>query len=331
MAIFERLKVVEPNSSELVTIYQNINCVTGSIAINDEFHDLLISINGTLHGPLGAGRYSLDPAYSPFFTRLRNFATGGKPPINVSVFYISKQNFTQQWGTGEIVCNENVIKIPLPIRVAAGGTMIFKINNSKLFMKSLVGLQAFNVDDLSASTKSLIIPQIRDTIVSRMSSSNFASSQIDTSGISQTMFSPLANALNEFGITLTKFAVTCFNVNKEDLDKLQQIHEQRIAKATEIEALANEISTIYNGSAYDRAKVEALINFSKSQGDGSSMSQLAMFPILMNIGQQMSAQMGDMFAASARTPHPTPLTCAHCHGVCETSHRFCPHCGHQIN
>lgn len=332
MAIFEKLKVFSPVDNQLVTILQDVNCPTGSKAINDEFHDLLISINGKLVGPLGPGEYSLDPKYSPFFTGIRNWPTGGVAPINVSIFYVSKQNFNQQWGTGEIVCNEKILKIPLPVRVAAGGSMLFKVTNSKLFLKSLVGLQGFNVDDLSGSTRALIIPEVRDAIVNRLGAESFVSAQTNLAGISSLVMTHLATALSRFGLSLTEFAITCFNINQEDLAKIQRIHEERVAKATDIEATANEIATIYNGNVYDKAKVEALINFSKNQGDAGGMSQLAMFPILMSLGRQLGDQMGDMFNQESRSPHPaSTISCSHCHRTITVGYRFCPHCGTQLN
>lgn len=332
MAIFEKLQVFAPVDSELVTILQNVNCPTGSKAINDEFHDLFLSINGKLVGPLGPGEYKLDPNYSPFFTGIRNFPTGGVAPINVSVFYVSKQNFNQQWGTGEIVCNEQILKVPLPVRVAAGGSMIFKVTNSKLFLKSLVGLQGFRADDLAESTRILIIPEVRDAIVNRMGTENFVSAQANLSGISSSVMTRLAPALSRFGLSLTEFAVTCFNVNREDLSKIQRIHEDRLSRATDLEAAANEIETIYNGNVYDKAKVEALINFSKNQGEAGGMSQLAMFPILMSLGRQLGDQMGDLFSPQRRVPHPVSgRTCAHCNRTVSNGYRFCPHCGTQLN
>lgn len=331
MAIFEKLKVFQPIDSQLVTILQNVNCPTGSKAINDEFHDMFISINGKLIGPLGEGRYDLDPRYSPFFTGIRNFATGDIPPINVSIFYVSKQNFTQQWGTGEIVCSEKILKMPLPIRVAAGGSMLFKVTNSKLFLKSLVGLRGFDVNDLASSTRALIIPEVRAAIVSRMGSESFVGAQPNLANISSSSMSALSTSLSRFGISLTEFAITCFNINKEDLLKIQRIHEERIAKATDIEAAANEISTIYNGNVYDKAKVEALINFSKNQGSTADMSQLAMFPFLMSFGRQISDQMGNIFEQTARTPHPVNTVCTNCNNSFTGNYRFCPHCGNPNN
>ncbi|MBR4073386.1 MAG: SPFH domain-containing protein [Clostridia bacterium] len=331
MAFFEKLKVFSPVDNELVTILQNVNCPTGSKVINDEFHDLFISMNGQLVGPLGAGRYDLNTNYSPFFTRIRNFPTGGIPPINVTIFFVSKQNFNQQWGTGEIVCSEKILKIPIPVRIAAGGSMLFKVTNSKLFLKNLVGLQGFNVDDLSSSTRALIIPKVRDAIVNRMESESFIGAQSNLAGISGSLMPPLAASLARYGISLTEFAVTCFNINQEDLAKIQSIHQSRVAKATDLEATANEIATIYNGNVYDRAKVEALLNFSKNQGEAGGMSQLAMFPILMSLGQQLSNQMGDVFDTTARTPRPAPAQCPNCHHTIPDRCRFCPDCGHQIN
>lgn len=334
MAIFEKLKVFEPKNNELVTIFQNVNCPTGSTVINDEFHDLFVSVNGTLHGPLCAGRYSIDPRYSPFFTGIRNFPTGGRPAINVSIFYVSKQNYTQQFGTGEIVCNETILQIPMPIRVAAGGTLIFKVINSRLFLKSLVGLSAFNVNDLSAGIRALILPTIRDALAHRLESENFAQAQPDLQSVANSVQPVLENDFRRFGLSLTMFGITCFNINQADIAKIQEIHDNRLKKATEIEAAANEISTIYGGNVRDRARMEALLNFSRNQGNAGSISQLAMLPVLMNIGREMSENMGMSQHAQQpnprpRTPRRAPKTCRNCARTYDGSFSFCPYCGHQ--
>lgn len=330
MAIFKKLDVIIPQSNEPVTIIQNIDCATGSKAINDEFHDMFLSINGKLIGPLGPGRYDLDTQSSPFFTGLRYFPTGGRAPINVSVFYVSKQNFTQQWGTGEFVCNENVVGIPFPIRVAAGGTMTFKVSNSRLFLKSLVGLRGFNVDDISASTRTLLIPSIRDALVERMGTENFATAQANVSAISTAVSPLLATEISTFGLSLTQFVLTCFNINNEDFAKLQKYNEKRLSNATDLEAAKNELDTIYGGNVYDKAKVEALINLSKASGDSGGISRLALLPMLMSVGREMSNQLGDVFSAP-RSARPIPSTCPHCNNTYEGNYRFCPHCGHRIN
>ena len=327
----KKLDVIAPINSKLVTILQDVNCATGSIAINDEFHDMFISINGELKGPFGGGRYSLDPGFSPFFARMRTYPTGGKAPINVTVFYVSKKNYTLQWGTGEITCSEKVLNIPLPIRLAAGGTLIFRVKDSKYFLKSLVGLQGFDVDDLDRSTRALVIPEIRDAIVARMTAESFIGAQANLSSISENALGSLLPALESFGLTVTKFVITCFNIRDEDLRRLQEIHEKRVTKATDIEALSNEINTIYNGNAYDRARVEALINFSKNQGSGS-MAQIAMFPALWTMGGRLGEEMQGLFGGSgSRTPQAATQTCAHCHRSFDSNFTYCPHCGQRIN
>lgn len=324
----EKAKVFSPANSTLVTILQDVNCVTGSIAINDEFHDLFVSINGKLIGPLSAGRYSLDPRFSPFFAKLRTFATGGQKPINVSIFYVSKKNYTLQWGTGEILCNEKVVGVPFPIRIAAGGTLIFKVLDSAYFLKCLVGLQGFDVSDLETSTQSLIIPEIRDAIVSRMSAMDFVNSQGDLSGISQNATTSVAHSLHEFGLSVSKFVVSCLNVNEEDRAKLQDFHEKRIAHATELEALSNEVSTLYGGDVRERARLEALLNFSKNPGS-SSMANIALIPALWKMGGKLSEEFSNL--VSARTPRSSTRECPNCHGTVNESYQFCPHCGHRFN
>lgn len=331
MAVFKQLDVIKPRDSSLVDIFQNVDCATGSTVINDSLHDLLISVNGQLTGPLGPGRYTLDPRYSPFFTGIRNLPTGGKPPINVTVFYVSRQNHTQQWGTGEIVCSENILKIPLPIRLAAGGTVMFRVEDSKLFLKSLVGLRGFQVDDMEASTRLLVIPWIRDAITSRMSSGSFINAQANLASISADAAEVLGAPFRSFGLELSKFAITCININSDDLAKLQRIHEKRLNAASDLEARANEIAGIYNGNVYDMAKIEALLNISKNQGNMGGITQLALLPTMMSIGRQMSGQMGDVFPSSARSPQPADKTCTNCGRVFPGNYTYCPHCGHHNN
>ena len=324
----EKAKVFSPVNSSLVTILQDVNCVSGSVVINDEFHDLFVSVNGKLIGHLSAGRYSLDTRFSPFFAKLRTFATGGQKPINVSIFYVSKKNYTLQWGTGEILCNEKIIGVPFPIRIAAGGTLIFKVFDSAYFLKCLVGLQGFDVSDLEMSTQSLIIPEIRDAIVDRMSTMDFVNSQSNLNGISQGATPSVSGSLREFGLEVSKFVVSCLNVNSEDREKLQDFHEKRITRATELEALSNEVSTLYGGDVRERARLEALLNFSKNPGS-SSMASFALLPTLWKMGGKISEEFGDI--VTGRTPHSATHECSNCHRMVDGTYQFCPHCGQRFN
>ena len=233
----KRLDIIRPEDSELVSVFQNVDCASGSKAINDEFHDMFVSVNGRLEGPYGADTYTLDPGYSPFFTRIRTYPTGGKAPINVTVFYVSKNVHTLQWGTGEITCSEKVLDVPVPVRVAAGGTLIFRVEDSRLFLTNLVGLRGFDSEDAGRSSRAMIVPMIRDAIVERMKSESFTAAQADVSAISSSVLSLLTVPLGNYGLFPDQFSINCININPEDLDLLRKIHEKRVDRATDIEAL----------------------------------------------------------------------------------------------
>ena len=329
--MMKKLDVISPVNSQLVTILQDVNCATGSVAINDEFHDMFVSINGKLIGPLGAGRYKLDPRFSPFFTRIKTLPTGGNAPINVTIFYVSTKNYTIGWGTGEITCNEKILTVSMPIRIYAGGSMIFKVNDSRLFLQSLVGLRGFNVNDLEQSTRALIVPGIRSSIVSSMSAEQFISAQTNLPDLSRSASGSLTDNLSQFGLSLTTFSINQFTIHQDDLAKLQELNTKRVEKATELEALSNEISTVYGGNVYDRAHVQALLNLSQNQ-DSGSMSQFAMLPALWNMGERMGAEMQNTFnRPSPRMPQPIGRTCPNCHNTYNGNIIYCPNCGHQLN
>lgn len=326
-----KLHVEAPRDSRLVNLEQDINCATGSIAINDAFHDMFISINGELVGPVGAGRYTLDPRFSPFFTRLRTHMTGGVAPINVSIFYVSKRNYSQGWGTGEIVCNEQVLNVPVPIRLAAGGRIIFRIADSRLFLTSLVGLRGYDSSNFSSASNALLIPIVRDALVARMSGGSFMTAQQNLNELGISVHATLTSAFERYGITVSEFSIGCLNINQDDLSKLREMHAKRVDKSTEIEALSNEINTIYHGDPMERARTEAMINLSRNPGAGG-VSQLAMIPALFQMGRELATEMEPhMTQGGRRSPHPADIICTSCGERYSPTYNFCPHCGHRHN
>lgn len=326
-----KLHVEAPHDSRLVYLAQDINCASGSVAINDAFHDMFISINGELVGPLREGRYTLDPRFSPFFTRLRTYMTGGVAPINVSIFYVSTRNFTQGWGTGEIVCSEKVLNVPVPIRLAAGGTLIFKVTDSRLFLTSLVGLRGFDSSEAMLSGNPLTLPLVRNAVISRMSGDDFMTAQQNLTQLSSDIRTSITPAFSRYGIAVSEFVIGCLNINEDDLNRLREMHAKRVDKSTDIEALSNEINTIYHGDPMERARTEAMINLSRNPGAGG-MSQLAMVPALFQMGRELATEMEPhLTTGGRRTPHPAEITCASCGEHFSPTYNFCPYCGHRHN
>lgn len=323
-----KLHVEAPSDSRLVSLTQDINCATGSIAINDVFHDMFVSINGELIGPIREGRYTLDPRFSPFFSRIRTHMTGGVPPINVSIFYISNRNCDEGWGTGEIICNEKVLNVLVPIRMAAGGRIIFRVTDSRRFLTSVVGLRGYDSSDFSSINNTFVVPIVRDALISRMSGGSFMSAQQNLPALSTAIRGDLTSSFLRYGITVSEFSIGCVNVNQDDLNRLREAHMKRVDKSTDIEALSNEINTLYHGDPMERARTQALINLSRNPGSGG-ISQLAMMPALLQMGQQVSQQISPELVNAHRMPHPSDVACSACGTRFDPSYHFCPNCGHR--
>lgn len=341
----KRLDVITPRGNDLVTLYQDVNCATGSILINDEFHDAFLSMNGRLIGPIGAGRYSLDPGFSPFFPNLRTYATGGRPSSNVSVFYIRRSRTVLPWSTGEFVYNERIATGRLPVRAAAGGQLILSVEDSRRFLTAIVGLRGFDEDETNGVIHTFVVPPIRSALAEELAQRSISAVQGRLTSLSPSLLARMAPAFREFGLRLCNISVGAVNLNGEDLAKLQKLGHQRIAAAVDLEAERNRLNEIYGGNVFNRTASDAMLALAGNRGMmGSPMAQMAMLPALMGTASQWGGEMRRMMEHAVgqadihgnedparRTPHEsTAQRCPGCGAIVTTPGGFCPHCGRNL-
>lgn len=170
----------------------------------------------------GPGLYTLNTQTLPVLTNLMNWDKMFQSPFKSDVFYFStRQQVAQRWGTAQPVTIRD--KDFGAIRMRGYGVYSWHIENPKLFLTKVSGFgELYNLSQVE--------PQLRQTIVSRMSDA-FAESGVpflDMAAnyveVGERIKASVTPVFSELGIALDQFAVENLSLPEE----LQKFLDTRV-------------------------------------------------------------------------------------------------------
>jgi membrane protease subunit (stomatin/prohibitin family) len=133
----------------------------GAQLIVHENQEAIFFRDGQALDAFGAGHYTLTTANVPLITAVLT-TPWEKSPFQCQVYFVGKQTFIdQKWGTRQ----------PIPVtdsrfgmvRLRAFGKFAYRVENSKLFLDTLVGTQGrFTTDSISDYLKDRIVSSLAD-------------------------------------------------------------------------------------------------------------------------------------------------------------------------
>ncbi|MDR0696571.1 MAG: SPFH domain-containing protein [Christensenellaceae bacterium] len=308
MGILKLIEAPDRSNSTIVFKYdlKNDTIARGSKLTVREGQNAIFCHKGRMADVFLPGFYTLDTDSVPLLTKLMGWKYGFQDPFKSEIYFVNMRQFTKMtWGTrNPITVRDNDYGA---IQVRGYGSFSFRVDDAYVFMTELSGSsQLYNVDEISAYIKSMIVTGVTDTI---------AESKIP--------FLDLASNLLEFGDAVIK---VLHNKFKNIGIKIEQFNFENISLPEELDKVLKEtIGLKMKGSTMgirlQEAQAQALINASKNPGVAGGFMGAGMG---MGMGAYMGRTMGDMMA----TPQPTSNTkrCA-CGADVSATAKFCPECG----
>ncbi len=356
-----------PGGNLAVEVISNACVVDGSILIVPPDNVAFVCISGNVSEPYGPGRHEINTGVSPFFVRFRNLMTQGDPGITCQIFFVNViQELCEQGGTGNLIFEEKRFKISLNAKAAY--TMRYVITDPRQFISKLVGMHnnSFESEDVQPAIASMILPTIKEAVISSLSTATVHSVQNNLTSIGNDARRRLANELRIYGITLKAIAITAINIPEADMHRLNEL-EERVARGrlnTDLEV--DNVERVY-GNVNNRTMAELLTGSVRgpahptagrngANGMAGAITalpwQMAMAKMAMD---QMQGSMPNPFSGGSNTnndssatvtqpqsnssgvtrrvPPPIPVKpkiCAGCGRLVDSKDVFCKYCGERL-
>lgn len=359
----------DPGGTQLVRVISDVVVVNGSVLMVPAGCIAFFVCNGEISEPYTHGAWTVNTGLSPFFVRLRNLMTRGKPPLSVSVFFINTQreNFFRM-GTGEVLFSEK--KHNLSMRALASISLRFSIYKPLLFLQQLVGMhvEAFDQEDLDLAFASLLNTTVKAELANYLNQCEHVTAiHCSLVSLSRQMTNALSAEFSRFGIGLSVCNVEGINLAEEDLRNLRNLEVQRAEGSVRTAVERENVQAVYGG-IQNRTATEMLTGTNRTpQAPGQTppppppaaaggLNSLLPFLLLPNLApmfqrplQEMMQQVnlfdqGGQTGASHSDPQdnagPPPLPrsttqhktiCHHCGRLVQTGSLRCPNCGRSLS
>lgn len=207
------------------------------------------------------GRYQLTTENYPFLSRLRNMLSNGVTTYHCSIYFISLTQTTEiLWGTS-FMLRDPVQQVSTKVFVR-GAYRLNVREGAKLLVK-LLGLNVnfMMADDIKRyfgnQFQQYIITLISDVV--KQENKEMIEQSTNLNNLSASVAPALEPILEEFGLTVSNFAISALEVDANDPNRA--LLEQAYAKRREMNILGNEYQTIKQTDIYT--------NLSKNEGVGA--------------------------------------------------------------
>lgn len=346
----------DPGGLEIVRVLAPEVVVNGSILIVPADTVAFFICNGQISQPYTSGRWEINTRVEPFFVRFRNLMTAGDPGITCQVFYVNicREN-QKQGGTGNMIFREKRFNISMNAR--ASYTIRYVISNPRTFLSCLVGMHnnAFSEEDIQPAIASMLLPCIKETIITYISNNTVHSLQNNLSAIGFNIQENLRNILIEYGLNLRAVSITAINVPEEDLRRLNELETRYAQGMINTDLEVDNINRVY-GNVENRTLTEVVTGSVRGPANKAARSHegaagvagfMAALPIQMAVANQVMNQFATPInnmldrsrngAAASETNRPAPpdlprkpKTCPNCNKRVDLDDVFCRYCGHQF-
>lgn len=303
----------DSGGSDLVRIQPNIcdryhSVPDGSILLVPSGTVAYVSINGHLNGPYRSGRYELFTGVSPIATRLRNIMTAGDSAIIVSVYYISTEiHRFMQLATGEILFVEK--KYGLPLKAYGTCNLVLQVSNSLCFLNKLIGgyNESFTEDDIEPCIRQLLLSAVREKLSEELQLVEMVQFNSMLGRISRELTPVIRECLQEYGLNTVNFSINAINIPETERQPILELEKRRANGRVLTEAERYHMDQIWGGNAMNRTLAEAMTgntmrgmdvpvngNHSSTSGNGSPMSMMAQWMLMMNMMPSFGQPIRDM-------------------------------------